>query len=147
MGHKKLLTASNVVSVMPQIGTLIRQMIKAGKDVLIEFKEFKSNRSLAQNKLMWKWNQEIAEHLRDHFGQENSSQDVHEVLVRKRFGLKVIQFGNEDPILVRKRTRKLSMKEFAEYLNWVDMYSAEYLQLTLSRPEDIYLQAIYGDRK
>ncbi|MDK2595420.1 recombination protein NinB [Pseudoalteromonas obscura] len=132
---------------MPQIGTLIRQMIKAGKDVLIEFKEFKSNRSLAQNKLMWKWNQEIAEHLRDHFGQENSSQDVHEVLVRKRFGLKVIQFGNEDPILVRKRTRKLSMKEFAEYLNWVDMYSAEYLQLTLSRPEDIYLQAIYGDRK
>ncbi|MAE02312.1 recombination protein NinB [Pseudoalteromonas lipolytica] len=142
---KKVITATNAQYYMPQIGQAVRDMLRFGKDVVIEFKEFKAKRSLAQNRLMWVWNQEIAEHMREHFGQENSSEDVHEVFVRKKFGVRVIQAGNEEPIIVRKRTRKLNTKEFTEYLNWLEQYCAEYLELMLTRPDDLYMLALYGE--
>lgn len=130
---------------MPALGAMIRQVVESGKDVIVEFKEHKAKRSTAQNRLMWMWNQVIADHLREYLGQENSSQDVHEVLVRKKFGVRVLEVGAEEPIIVRKRTRKLTTKEFSEYLEWLDMYCAEYLQLILPRPEELYMLAIYGE--
>lgn len=142
---KKVIMATNAQYYLPQIGQAVRDMLRLGKDVVIEFKELKAKRSLAQNRLMWVWNQEIAEHLREHFGQENSSEDVHEVFVRKKFGVRVIQAGNEEPIIVRKRTRKLNTKEFTEYLNWLEQYCAEYLELMLTRPDDLYMLALYGE--
>lgn len=142
---KKVLTVTNVQYLMPQVGKAIRDILKQGKNVVIEFKEHKAKRSLAQNRLLWVWNQEIANHFREHFGQENSSEDVHEVFVRKKFGVKVIQAGNEEPIIVRKRTRKLNTKEFCEYLNWVEQYCAEYLELMLLQPDDLYHLAMYGE--
>ena len=142
---KAVITRAYLKSKMPLVGQSIRDLISAGKNVVIEFKEHRSTRSKAQNRLLWRWNQEIANYMREHYGQENSSEDVHEVMVRKKFGVKVIHIGNEEPILVRNRTRKLNTKEFAEYLEWLEMYSAEYLQLTLTRPEDLYMLAIYGE--
>lgn len=142
---KKVLTVTNVQYLMPQVGKAIRDILKQGKNVVIEFKEHKAERSLAQNRLLWVWNQEIANHFRVHFGQENSSQDVHEVFVRKKFGVDVIRVGREEPIIVRKRTRKLNTKEFCEYLNWLEQYCAEYLELMLPQPDDLYHLAMYGE--
>lgn len=143
--NKAVITPSNLESKMPAVGQAIRNLINTGKQVVIEFKEHKTTRTKAQNRLLWLWNQEIANYMREHYGQENSSEDVHEVMVRKKFGVKVIHIGNEEPILVRNRTRKLNTKEFTEYLEWLEMYSAEYLQLVLTRPEDLYILAIYGE--
>jgi len=117
---KKVVTTTNAQYFMPQIGQAVRALLKQGKNVVIEFKEHKAKRSLAQNRLLWLWNQIIADYFREHYGQENSSEDVHEVFVRRKFGVKVIQAGNEEPIIVRKRTRKLNTKEFCEYLNWLE---------------------------
>lgn len=142
---KKVLTATNAQYFMPVIGKAVRELLRQGKNVVVEFKEHKAKRSLAQNRLLWLWNQIIADHFREHFGQENSAEDVHEVFVRRKFGVKVIQAGNEEPIIVRKRTRKLNTKEFCEYLNWLEQYCAEYLELILPQPEDLYTLAIYGD--
>ncbi|KZN64048.1 hypothetical protein N473_15725 [Pseudoalteromonas luteoviolacea CPMOR-1] len=141
----KVLTFKNYVQAMPIIGSMIREMIKAKKVVRLEFKEQNTIRSTAQNRLMWKWNQAISEFLREHHGQETSSADVHEVLVRKKFGVRVVQVGVEEPIIVRKQTRKLGTKQFAEYLEWMDMYCAEYLGLMLPKPEDLYMLAVYGE--
>lgn len=143
--NKAVITPGNLESKMPAVGQAIRNLIDAGKKVVVEFKEHKTTRTKAQNRLLWRWNQEIANYMREHYGQENSSEDVHEVMVRKKFGVKVIHIGNEEPILVRNRTRKLNTKEFTEYLEWLEMYSAECLQLMLSRPEDLYILAIYGE--
>ncbi|MFT7316682.1 MAG: hypothetical protein ACI8ZA_001599 [Gammaproteobacteria bacterium] len=142
---KKVVTTTNAQYFMPQIGQAVRALLKQGKNVVIEFKEHKAKRSLAQNRLLWMWNQIIADYFREHYGQENSSEDVHEVFVRRKFGVKVIQAGNEEPIIVRKRTRKLNTKEFCEYLNWLEQYCAEYLELLLPQPDDLYTLAIYGD--
>ena len=142
---KKVVTTTNAQYFMPQIGQAVRALLKHGKNVVIEFKEHKAKRSLAQNRLLWMWNQIIADYFREHYGQENSSEDVHEVFVRRKFGVKVIQAGNEEPIIVRKRTRKLNTKEFCEYLNWLEQYCAEYLELLLPQPDDLYTLAIYGD--
>lgn len=141
---KKIVTRYNAREVLPIIGAMIRDMLKAGKNVLVEFKEYKSKRSLAQNRLLWLWNQCIADHFREHRGQENSAKDVHEVFVRKKLGAKVIQVGDEDPITTRKLTRILETAEFSEYLNWLDQYCAEYLNLLLPRPDDLYWHAVYG---
>jgi hypothetical protein len=142
---KKVVTATNAKYLMPQIGQAVRALLKQGKNVAIEFKEHKGKRSLAQNRLLWVWNQVIADHFREHFGQENSSEDVHEVFVRKKNGVDVIQVGNEEPIIARKRTRKLSTKEFCEYLNWLEQYCAEYLELMLPQPDDLYHLAMHGE--
>ena len=139
---KALITSKNIRHAMPQLGAAIRRQLNTGIDIVVEFKEVKSNRSNAQNRLLWKWNQEIAEHLREHFGQENSSEEVHEVLVRKKCGVKVIQVGEEDPIITRKKTRKMNTAEFSEYLNWLECYSAEYLQLQVTHPADLYYEAM-----
>ncbi len=127
---------------MPSLGNAIRKSLSEGQELIVEFKPHKSNRSSAQNRLMWKWNQEISEHLREHFGQENSSEDIHEVLVRKRCGVKVVQIGNEEPIIARKQTKKMNTAEFTEYLNWLEQYSAEHLQLQVSHPADLYHAAM-----
>ncbi len=142
---KKVVTTTNAQYYMPQIGQAVRALLKQGKNVVVEFKEHKAKRSLAQNRLLWLWNQIIADYFREHFGQENSSQDVHEVFVRKKFGVDVIRVGREEPIIVRKRTRKLNTKEFCEYLNWLEQYCAEYLELLLPQPDDLYHLAMYGE--
>tara|TARA_B100001059_G_scaffold16217_2_gene13294 strand:+ start:9250 stop:9702 length:453 start_codon:yes stop_codon:yes gene_type:complete len=142
---KKVVTTTNAQYLMPQIGQAVRALLKQGKNVVIEFKEYKAERSLAQNRLLWLWNQIIADYFREHYGQENSSEDVHEVFVRRKFGVRVIQAGNEEPIIVRKRTRKLNTKEFCEYLNWLEQYCAEYLELLLPQPDDLYHLAMYGE--
>lgn len=142
---KKVVTTTNAQYFMPQIGQAVRALLKQGKNVVIEFKEHKAKRSLAQNRLLWLWNQIIADYFREHYGQENSSEDVHEVFVRRKFGVRVIQAGNEEPIIVRKRTRKLNTKEFCEYLNWLEQYCAEYLELLLPQPDDLYHLAMYGE--
>ena len=142
---KKVVTTTNAQYYMPQIGQAVRALLKQGKNVVVEFKEHKAKRSLAQNRLLWLWNQIIADYFREHFGQENSSQDVHEVFVRKKFGVDVIRVGREEPIIVRKRTRKLNTKEFCEYLNWLEQYCAEYLEHLLPQPDDLYHLAMYGE--
>ncbi|QPB82806.1 hypothetical protein CWC22_007265 [Pseudoalteromonas rubra] len=133
---KIVLTVTNTEYLLLQTCKAVRELLCTGKQVVIEFKEFKAKRSLAQNRLLWKWNQEIANHLQERYGQENSAEGVHEVLVRKRYGVRVIQTDIEEPILVRKRTRKLLTKEFTEYLSWLEMYCAEYLKLILTRLEE-----------
>ena len=101
----------------------------------------KSNRTLAQNNLLHHWCREIA------LGVGESTGEFHQPEAWKEF-LKQLFLGQESfmiggTIITRtKRTRDLKVKPFAEFLGQVDHYSGSELQVFLSRPEDLYYEAM-----
>lgn len=116
------------------------------KDILITIEEVIDNRKSAQNRLLWLWNGELANHIFDSTGDRFSSDDVHEHVVDMLLPKHVVQI-NGNPIVVRSKTSKLKVKDFAafltEYFAWADIKYG----LELTRPEDLYLRAVMKDEK
>ena len=111
--------------------------------------EVRSKRSDAQNKLLWLWNGMIQTHLRESFGQLASSEEWHEILVSKLWPAEVhpVQLPDGTRYRVgRAKTRKFNISEMTSYLELLDAYCAEHLQLLLPHPDDL-MYAIYGERK
>ena len=114
------------------------------KDILVTIEEVSDDRKSAQNRLLWLWNGELANHIFDSTGDRFSSDDVHEYVVDQLLPKHVVQI-NDNPIVVRTKTSKLKVKEFAsfltEYFAWVDIKYG----LELTRPDDLYLKAVMKD--
>lgn len=110
----------------------------------IEIKPAKSKRSLAQNRLLWSFNSQIQQHMREHYGEIASAEDWHEILVSRLLPTRVVVFCGE-PEICRTSTRKLSVAEMSAYLELLEMYCAEHLGLQLTRPEDIYYEILAGE--
>lgn len=111
--------------------------------------QVRSKRSDAQNRLLWQWNGLIQSHLRDSFGQIASSEEIHEIMVSKLCPAEVhrVEFPDGSSYKVgRAKTRKFSIQQMTEYLELLDSYCADYLQLLLPHPSDL-MNAIYGDRR
>lgn len=111
--------------------------------------EIRSKRSDAQNKLLWMWNGLIQTHLRESFGQLASSEEWHEILVSKLWPAEVhpVQLPDGTKYRVgRAKTRKFTIAEMTQYLELLDAYCAEHLQLLLPHPDDL-MYAIYGERR
>lgn len=111
--------------------------------------EVRSKRSDAQNRLLWQWNGLIQEHLRDSFGQLASSEEWHEILVAKLWPAEVRPVKLPDGTqyrVGRAKTRKFNTQQMTKYLELLDAYCAEHLQLLLPHPEDL-MMAIYGERR
>jgi len=111
--------------------------------------EVRSKRSDAQNKMLWMWNGLIQTHLRESFGQLASSEEIHEIMVSKLWPAEVHQVELPDGSsykVGRAKTRKFSIQQMTEYLELLDSYCAEYLQLLLPHPSDL-MNAIYGERR
>ncbi|MBI6949824.1 recombination protein NinB [Pseudomonas koreensis] len=111
--------------------------------------EIRSKRSDAQNRLLWQWNGIIQSHLRESFGQLASSEEIHEIMVSKLWPAEVhrVELPDGSSYKVgRAKTRKFSIQQMTEYLELLDSYCAEYLQLLLPHPSDL-MNAIYGERR
>lgn len=111
--------------------------------------EVRSKRSDAQNRLLWQWNGLIQAHLRDLFGQLASAEEWHEILVAKLWPAEVHPVELPDGTryrVGRAKTRKFNTQQMTQYLELLDAYCAEYLQLLLPHPEDL-MMAIYGERR
>jgi hypothetical protein len=111
--------------------------------------EIRSRRSDAQNKMLWMWNGLIQAHLRDSFGQIASSEEWHEILVSRLWPAEVhpVQLPDGTRYRVgRAKTRSFTIAQMTTYLELLDAYCAEHLQLLLPHPDDL-MYAIYGERK
>ncbi|MGI9338350.1 MAG: recombination protein NinB [Gammaproteobacteria bacterium] len=111
----------------------------------VKISKHRESRSLKQNSLMWKWNSEIMTHMREHYGQIADAEDWHEVLVSRlqpvETGVIELPDGNVF-FLGRTRTSKMTVAEMSDYLNLLEAYCAEHLELILTRPDELYWAAL-----
>lgn len=96
-------------------------------------REEKSTRSLQQNALYWKWMDIIRLHVADSTGKFYSAEDLHEWFKAKMLPANPVVIDGEMQ-LTRRTTTSLSVKAMAEYMNMVDRYCVEHLNLYLPQP-------------
>lgn len=107
-------------------------------------KEFKSTRSLCQNRLYWKWLHEISKQYHES-GRELYSDEVWHEYMKKTFLSTDISEVRGKFIEMRKTTTKLNTKEFTQYLEDIEHYCGSELHVNLPHPEDLYYKAMgYG---
>ena len=103
--------------------------------VRVEIKQHKAKRSLAQNRLYWKWLGEIRDHVMECTGKQYATDDLHDLFRDMFLPKKVTEF--RDRVLSRpKSTTELTVAEFSEYLDKIDHYAADKLHLVLEHGED-----------
>lgn len=115
----------------------------------VSISETRNKRSEAQNRLLWMWNGLIQAHLRESYGQLASSEEWHEILVAKLWPSEVRRVELPDGAAFRvgrAKTRKFTTVQMTTYLELLDAYCAEHLQLLLPHPDDL-MMAIYGERR
>ena len=128
---------------MQSLGSAIRDLLKTGK-VAVQIKPYDENRRTAQNRLLWMWHSELSKHIETHQGQIFDSYDIHEFVVNKLLPKRVIGI-DDDPIIARTPTSKLSVKLFSDFLSRYEMFVAETYQCQFTRPDDLYWQALMRD--
>ncbi len=105
----------------------------------IEWREVSERRRDAQNRLLWRWNNEIQAHMLEYFGQLASAEEWHEVLCRKLMPAELSSAKlptGECAEVGRWRSSKATVKQMADYLTKLDGYCAESLWLLLSHSSD-----------
>lgn len=116
---------------------LDEEITKTQWPILVEVSHAEEIRSMAQNRLMWAWFGEIAEHL------VKSGVNNLEVGGEQIFTSKAAVHGAfKDSILVPRygvdSTTKLSAKQFQAYLEDIEEFAAERLWLRLQSDPDVY---------
>ena len=113
---------------MPRIGRAIRDM---GFPVRVEIEPHKANRSHEQNARYWALLTEISQQAPSSMGGEWHSPEVwHEYCAKRFLGMEAGPFGHG----VRKRTSKLKVSEFADYMTQVEAWAADELGVRFSEP-------------
>lgn len=138
---------------------------KLDGDWLVVVKKDKGSRSLKQNRLSWMWYTEVANHLLEsgiqdiivldngrNISRPISSQEVHDFFSELFLGKVVVSFTNpitNKPTILQKQkgTSDLTVKEFCEYLQKIESYCTMDLELELTRPADLYMQALMKDKR
>lgn len=90
-------------------------------------------RTNSQNRLYWKWVNAIRLHILDSTGKAFSSDEVHEFFKSKFLPSREVEIGGE----VRNckgSTAALNTKDMAEYMDRIDNFCVESLQLYLPYP-------------
>ena len=90
-------------------------------------------RSLSQNALMWKWINEVADHVQRATGQD--SDDVHDFFKRKFLKPKVIEIAGET--VQKYSTKNLTVPEMTEYMNHIYAFVTSELGILLPIPEEL----------
>ncbi len=101
-------------------------------DITIE--PHRERRSLSQNRLMWSWINEVAEHVHEATGQ--GSDEIHEFFKGQFLPRRVIEIGG----VVENApgsTKKLSKAEMSEYMNKIYAWATSEMGLLLPVPEDL----------
>lgn len=108
----------------------------------------KTSRTEAQNRLLWKWNSAIQQHMRETHGQVAMAEEWHEILVSKLCPSEVHPVTLPDGTryrVGRARTSKFKVDQMTQYLEQLDAYCADTLGLLLPHPQDL-VYAIWGER-
>ena len=95
---------------------------------------FKDSRSKAQNRLYWKW----IPYLADYCGYTHNR--MHKELKVKYIGVTSEEIAGVI-ITEPKSSKKLNVKEFANYLREVEEFANDY-EVRLPHPEDLYNRAM-----
>lgn len=82
---------------------------------------FKAARSLAQNRLYWKWITEIARQM-EVDGKRFNKEEWHHLCGMKFIGVKTIDLGGKSYPLPLKSTKRLKVDEFAQYLTQIESH-------------------------
>ena len=93
----------------------------------VSIKPYKKNRSLEQNALMWKWYDILGADL------GYTTEEVHEEMMRKL--LTPVCINTPSGVVEVYSTRKLKVKEMAEYLQGIERTATE-MGIGLPRPSD-----------
>ena len=132
--------ACTQINIQPEDGT---------REIII--RDYRKNRTLAQNNLMWMWLTQIANFIREEYGsvmlEEMGSvptpEDLKDYFQRQLLGFKTYAMpGNEDYADRVRGTSDLNTAEFTEFLNRIDVYAGSELGLKLPHPEDIWYEAM-----
>lgn len=109
------------------------RMLKLNRDIQVDIKEYKRDRSLAQNRLMWSWYGVIGKDL------GYDPEDLHEEMKARVLGVerRMVQ-GPEGSIelVIPKSTSKLKVNEMSRFLEAIEVLASS-LGITLPHP-DIY---------
>lgn len=106
----------------------------------ITIKPFRRSRSLSQNNLLHLWLQTISTHYAETHGEWHSP-EVWKQYVKSLFLGEESKEINGKIITITRHTSELTVPEFTELLEKIDMWCATELQLVLPHP-DIYGEAM-----
>lgn len=129
------------LSQMQSVGAAIREVVDAEGHCVIEFGPEQQSRSLAQNRLLWKWHGELQNHLYVHRGIVKDTEEIHEHVVAFLLPKKASELKG-DIIVLRAKTSKLSTKDFQEFLEKYQAWAVEEENLQFTHPEDLYFEAM-----
>lgn len=111
---------------MQRVGKAIRD---TGWPVAVTIEQHKSSRSLEQNARLWALLTEISQQAPSAMGGEWHSPEVwHEYCAKRFLGMEAGPFGHG----VRKRTSKLKVSEFADYMAQIEAWAADELGVQFS---------------
>lgn len=122
---------SNSLEIKNYLNTLHQQGVKT-----ISIKEVNTKRSLSANALYWQWLNIIAQEIGD------DVESLHYAFKGKFLGWQIIEtkFSKSK---IPKSSRKLSIKEFYNYMLQVEIFASEFLNITnLPQPTKSILKAI-----
>jgi len=122
-----------------QVVEYLRMALQGGPQT-ITIKAHRKKRSLAQNSLMWLWYDEIKKHIFDSQGDMYTSEDIHEWFKQLFLPKRAIEFKAKI-LEVQIGTKELNTIQMMEYLEKLDYYCADKLNLMLSKPEDLWREA------
>lgn len=116
------------------------------KDIRITVEVDEETRRVRQNRLLFLWHNELSKHIEHSTGQIFDVDDIHEYVAEKLLPKRVITVDDE-PIIARTQTRKLSVKDFADFITRYEYWAHEKYECKFSHPDDLYLQAVMRDEK
>ena len=105
-------------------------------------KPYRRNRSLVQNNLLHMWMQHISTHYAETHGEWHAPEVWKEHLKALFLGQESHAMPDGKIVTITRHTSDLSVTEFTEFLEKVDMWCAEELQLMLPHPIDLYAEAM-----
>lgn len=120
----------------------IQTLHPAGHAVEVIVRKFKKKRSLAQNGLFHLWMGEVAKHYAEHFDDWKSPEVWKEFFKREFLGEKAHEMPGGRVVSTTRGTSDLTVVEFAEFLDRIDQWCSENLQLALPHPMDMYAEAM-----
>jgi hypothetical protein len=97
---------------------------------VVTIQEKKNKRSIDQNALHWKRLDIIRLHIANSTGQIFSAEDLHEFFKCKFMTVHLVEIGGES-VKVKRTTTSMNTKEFSEFMDSIDRYCIDRLNLYL----------------
>lgn len=116
----------------------IRTALNSGDIFEMILRPFKSKRSKAQNRLLWKWYREISKQAKSEFG-DYRNEDYWHTRLRLDFGYveyTIQHKGFDVPVL--RSTTDFSVEEFSDYLKQIEVWAMK-RGLFLTFPDDYHM--------